>query len=117
MLKCTTNDLYSDLQNRVAAGMIPAFPEHTFSVLRGLGQRLNKQKTLISTEAKMSVFLIWRAICIACYYYTKFGITTSIWIASLAQDHSTKKHTATRFETIGFYVIFHIQILKCYVGN
>ena len=34
----------------------------------------NKQKTLKSAVAEMSVFRIWRAICIACPYYTKFGI-------------------------------------------
>ena len=56
----------------------PAFPEHTFSVLRGLGQSLNKQKPLISTFAEMRGFRLWRAIGIACPYCTKFGITTSI---------------------------------------
>ena len=69
--------------------ILPAFPEHTFSVLRGLGQSLNKQKTLIATEAEMSVFLIWRAICIACEFYTKFGITDitdSFWIAILTVE-------------------------------
>lgn len=58
--------------------ILPAFPEHTFSVLRGLGQLLNKQKTLKSAEAEISVFPIWRAICIACGYYTKFGITAML---------------------------------------
>ena len=31
----------------------PAFPGHTFSVLRGLGQSFSKKKPLISTFAEM----------------------------------------------------------------
>lgn len=54
--------------------ILPAFPEHTTSVLWGLGQHPNKQKTLISTEEEMSVFPIWRAICIACYFCSRFVI-------------------------------------------
>ena len=60
-----------------------------FLVRRGLGRGLNKQKMRRSAEAEMRIFRIWRAIsiacdlcrgkvcghiCIACHYYTKFGI-------------------------------------------
>ena len=53
-------------------------PRTQTSVLRGLGQRLNKQKPLISTFAEMRGFRLWRAIGIACHYYTKFGLIVDI---------------------------------------
>ena len=37
-------------------------------VNRGLGQRLNKQKTICSAEAEWLVFRICIYRCIACYY-------------------------------------------------
>ena len=37
-------------------------------VNRGLGQRLNKQKTICSVEAEWMVFRICIYRCIACYY-------------------------------------------------
>ena len=42
-------------------------------VYRGLGRSLNKQKTRSSAGAEVRVFRIWRAIGIACQFYTKFG--------------------------------------------
>ena len=54
------------------AGIFASFLYH-----RELGQRLNKQKPLISTFTEMRGFRLWRDIGIACQFCTKFGMTAS----------------------------------------
>ena len=60
---------------------------------KGLGDLPTSWKTLKSAEVEMSVFRIWRAICIACYDYTKFGIK----VASNASVYTNAKNIHSAF--------------------
>ena len=70
-------------------------------VHRGLGWSLNKQKTLKSAGAVMRVFRIWRAISIACHYYTKFGIK----VASNASVIQMRKTHLSPFQGTGGFLL------------
>lgn len=92
-------------------------------IRRGLGRSLNKQKTRSSAGAEVRVFRIWRAIgiacdfcrskacghiCIACYYYTKFGLN---WLSRLLcyTDFSKKPHCTNNFGQKSRYNILPFQ--------
>ena len=87
-----------------------------FLVRRGLGRGLNKQKMRRSAEAEMRIFRIWRAIsiacdlcrgkvcghiCIACHYYTKFGII----VASNASVIQMRKTHLSPFQGTGGFLL------------
>ena len=109
--------------------LYPAMTHHIFSIrnkapsgaqltrnlgFKGLGRFPNKQETLKSAEAEMSVFRIWRAIsiacdfcrgkvcghtCIACQGYTKFGIivASNASVYTNAKNHPFRLHGTNGF--------------------
>ena len=72
-----------------------------FLVRLGLGRGLNKQKMRRSAEAEMRIFRIWRAISIACHYYTKFGIK----VASNASVIQMRKTHLSPFQGTGGFLL------------